>query len=183
MSQVSCFERSLQICESNRETSPPTHFHLHRKFLWESSGRSHGSANMRNRDEMTRSGSRAVVSVDGALVLLLYLSLISELLVYVRGRYPGSKKGGNSNRRFYRSTVHHTRGKRHCKPYHEKKQIHSLDTLWRRMQKATNQTRLVNLQHHVITKLMMEARIQARQRDREKQQQRKERQMAGAAKS
>ncbi|KAL8608198.1 hypothetical protein ACOMHN_016653 [Nucella lapillus] len=136
-----------------------------------------------SRDDVTRSGSRAVVSIDGALVLLLYLSLISEILVYLRGRYPSSKKGGNSNRRFCnRSAIHHT-GKRHCKPYHEKNQIHSLDTLWRRMQKATNQTRFVNLQHHVITKLMMEARIQARQREREKQQLRKEKQRVGASTS
>ena len=42
------------------------------------------------------------------------------------------------------------------------------------MQKATNQMRLVNLRHHVITKLMMEARMQAREKGRERLNQKKE---------
>ncbi|XP_076454516.1 uncharacterized protein LOC143289436 [Babylonia areolata] len=137
------------------------------------------SRTMRCGEEVTRSGSRAAaVSVEGALVLLLYLSLLSELLFVARGRYPGCRNR-NSNRRFYRAAVHTS--KRYSRPYPEKKRIRSLDTLWRRMQKATNQMRLVNLRHHVITKLMMEARMQARQRERERQQHKKVRHLAATS--
>jgi hypothetical protein len=42
------------------------------------------------------------------------------------------------------------------------------------MQKATNQMQLINLRHHMITKFMMEARMQARERERERLHQKKE---------
>ena len=73
----------------------------------------------------------------------------------------------------------YNRGKKSCGMCREKKSIRSLDNLWRRMQKATNQMRLVNLRHHMITKVMMEARMQAREKEREKLHQKKEKLFAG----
>lgn len=61
---------------------------------------------------------------------------------------------------------------------HKKKAAGSLDHLWRRMRQATNQMRLINLRHQVITKVMMESRIEARMQEREKQQRKKQKLLA-----
>ncbi|KAK7095199.1 uncharacterized protein [Littorina saxatilis] len=126
--------------------------------------------------------TQALASVEGALVLLLYLSLLTEIIAMAMGRYSDTSndnskgKGGPS-----RPPVVHV-GKKSCGMCHDKKNIRSLDNLWRRMQKATNQMRLVNLRHHMITKVMMEARMQAREREREKLHQKKEKLFAGVLK-
>ncbi|PVD21617.1 hypothetical protein C0Q70_17416 [Pomacea canaliculata] len=116
--------------------------------------------------------------VEWLLVSLLYMLLATEIINILRDRYmiQGHRSDLKDPTPASRPLVTSTR--KPCGMSHKKKAAGSLDHLWRRMRQATNQMRLINLRHQVITKVMMESRIEARMQEREKQQRKKQKLLA-----
>ncbi|KAK7504430.1 hypothetical protein BaRGS_00004296 [Batillaria attramentaria] len=123
-------------------------------------------------EQTIQHGDRDSLPVEGVLVLLLYVSLLTDVLNIIKGRYRARNYYPVQESRPFRPLVSSMR--KSCGMCQEKKSIRSLDVLWRRMRQATNQMRLINLRHHMITKVMMESRMEARLHEREKQQKKKE---------